>query len=177
MGMYLNPGNSGFKRILKDYYVDKTGMIELINNRIDSMANLICISRPRRFGKSYAARMLCAYYDCTCKSHDLFKNFAISTSDDYNKHLNQYNVIYLDIAGFISDVRRRNGNIKAIANEITDVIRSELISDRPELKDKMRVSECMIAYVNATKKKFVFIIDEWDAVIRPCLKNRINCSK
>ena len=164
--MYLNPGNSGFKRILKDYYVDKTGMIELINNRIDSMANLICISRPRRFGKSYAARMLCAYYDCTCKSHDLFKNFAISTSDDYNKHLNQYNVIYLDIAGFISDVRRRNGNIKAIANEITDVIRSELISDRPELKDKMRVSECMIAYVNATKKKFVFIIDEWDAVIR-----------
>ena len=41
MGMYLNPGNSGFKRILKDYYVDKTGMIELINNRIDSMANLI----------------------------------------------------------------------------------------------------------------------------------------
>ena len=166
MGMYLNPGNSGFKRILKDYYVDKTGMIELINNRIDSMANLICISRPRRFGKSYAARMLCAYYDCTCKSHDLFKNFAISTSDDYNKHLNQYNVIYLDIAGFISDVRRRNGNIKAIANEITDVIRSELISDRPELKDKMRVSECMIAYVNATKKKFVFIIDEWDAVIR-----------
>ncbi len=103
--------------------------------------------------------MLCAYYDCTCKSDDLFKNFEIASSDNYNEHLNKYNVIYLDIAGFISDVRRRNGNIRAIANEITDVIRSEL-------KDKMRVSECMIAYVKATKKIFVFIIDEWDAVIR-----------
>lgn len=72
MGTYLNPGNKGFKRILKDYYVDKTGMIEIINSRIDSMTNLICISRPRRFGKSYAARMLCAYYDCTCQSDDLF---------------------------------------------------------------------------------------------------------
>ena len=110
--------------------------------------------------------MLCAYYDCTCKSDDLFKNFEIASSDNYNEHLNKYNVIYLDIAGFISDVRRRNGNIRAIANEITDVIRSELIADRPELKDKTRVSECMIAYVKATKKIFVFIIDEWDAVIR-----------
>ena len=65
MGTYLNPGNEGFKRILKSTYVDKTGMIEIINQRINTADDLICISRPRRFGKSYAAQTLCAYYDHT----------------------------------------------------------------------------------------------------------------
>lgn len=69
MGTYLNPGNDGFKRIVKSSYIDKTGMIGIINSRIDTMNNLICVSRPRRFGKSYAGQMLCAYYDHSCDSH------------------------------------------------------------------------------------------------------------
>ena len=68
MGMYLNPGNSGFSRICRGYYVDKTGMIAQVNDSIGTPDNLICISRPRRFGKSFAAQMLCAYYDKTCDS-------------------------------------------------------------------------------------------------------------
>ena len=72
VGTYLNPGNSSFGRILKTCYVDKTGLIAIINGRVDTEDSLICISRPRRFGKSYAARMLCAYYDRTCDSHKLF---------------------------------------------------------------------------------------------------------
>ena len=71
MGVYLNPGNDGFARIISDNYVDKTGLISLINKAIGTTKNLICISRPRRFGKSYAAQMLCAYYDKSCDSHDL----------------------------------------------------------------------------------------------------------
>ena len=71
MGMYLNPGNSSFSRILKTDYIDKTGLIALINKRVDTEHSLICVSRPRRFGKSYAARMLCAYYDSTCDSRSL----------------------------------------------------------------------------------------------------------
>ena len=73
MGMYLNPGNEGFANIIKGEYVDKTGLIRLINERIDKPDDkLICISRPRRFGKSYAAQMLSAYYDHTCNSAELF---------------------------------------------------------------------------------------------------------
>ena len=49
MGTYLNPGNGGFERIAKSGYIDKTGMIGIINNRINTTNNLICISRPRRF--------------------------------------------------------------------------------------------------------------------------------
>ena len=166
MGTYLNPGNGGFERIAKSGYIDKTGMIGIINSRINTANNLICISRPRRFGKSYAAQMLCAYYDHTCNSHNLFDDKEISRTDCYTEHLNKYNVIYLDIAGFISDVTRQDGSIKKVVNKIADSIHSELISEYPELKDKTGLSDCMIAYTEVTQMKFVFIIDEWDAVIR-----------
>ena len=85
MGTYLNPGNSGFARIVKNEYVDKTGLIGIINKTIDTMDNLTCISRPRRFGKSFAAQMLCAYYDNTCDSHALFDKYIISKDDSYEK--------------------------------------------------------------------------------------------
>ena len=164
--IYVNPGNGGFKRILKGDYIDKTGMIEIINNCIDSSHILICISRPRRFGKSYAAKMLCAYYDHTCKSAGLFDDKEISKSDSYEDHRNQYNVIYLDIAAFVSDVRRQDGNIKAVVNEIVESVRAELVEDYPELKNIKKLTKCMTEYVKLSKKKFVFIIDEWDAIIR-----------
>ena len=60
MGTYLNLGNSGFEEVLNGDYLDKTGLIALINQRINTPSKLVCISRPRRFGKSYAAKMLCA---------------------------------------------------------------------------------------------------------------------
>ena len=77
MGTYYNPGNKGFQKILQSEYVDKTGLIALINKTIGTMEMLTCISRPRRFGKSYAAKMLCAYYDCSCDSHELFDDKEI----------------------------------------------------------------------------------------------------
>ena len=80
MGTYLNPGNNGFREILQSEYVDKTGLIALINTTAGTMEKLICISRPRRFGKSYAAKMLCAYYDCSCDSHALFDDKEIAGS-------------------------------------------------------------------------------------------------
>ena len=166
MCTYLNPGNVGFTVITNSNYIDKTGMIDIINGRINTMDKLICVSRPRRFGKSYAAQMLCAYYDCTCDSHSLFDGMEISKTELYEEHINKYNVIYLDIAGIISDVTRRDGSIKGLVNRIAEAIRSDLISDIPELSEKSGLSECMIAYTKATKKRFVFIIDEWDAVIR-----------
>ena len=78
MGTYLNPGNEEFKRVIKSNYVDKTGLIALLNPAIGTNRNLTCVSRPRRFGKSYAALMLCAYYDRTCDSHELFDGYMIA---------------------------------------------------------------------------------------------------
>ena len=100
MGVYINPGNGGFAEINDSDYVDKTELIGLINQTVGRKNKLTCISRPRRFGKSYAARMLTAYYDCSCDSHKLFEDKKIAKEKDYEKYLNQYNVIYLDITGF-----------------------------------------------------------------------------
>ena len=93
MGTYLNPGNSGFAEILNSHYVDKTGLIRLINSTIGTKQKLTCISRPRRFGKSYAAQMLCAYYDKTCDSQELFDGCCISEDESYRQHMNKYHVI------------------------------------------------------------------------------------
>lgn len=97
MGIYLNPGNDGFKGIRNDEYVDKSGMIALMNQVIDTPRRLTCVSRPRRFGKSFAAKMLCAYYDKTCDSSDLFDDLIIAEDEQYREYLNKYDVIYLDI--------------------------------------------------------------------------------
>ena len=166
MGTYLNPGNSGFERIVRSGYIDKTGMIDLVNRRIGTTDNLICISRPRRFGKSYAARMLCAYYDYTCDSHGLFDDKAVSISDKYEEHINKYNVVYLDISGIISLMMRREVNIKNISRFIASELRKELIESYPALERIDDVTACLVECVKLSKKQFVFIIDEWDAVIR-----------
>ena len=86
MGIYLNPGNAGFQRMLRSGYIDKTDMLSIVNDQIDTVRGLICISRPRRFGKSYAAQMTCAYYDCTCDSHKLFDGLKISECSSYEEN-------------------------------------------------------------------------------------------
>ena len=78
MGRYVNPGNLAFRRIAGPNYVDMTGLIQLMKDRIGGDQSFVCISRPRRFGKSYAAKMLTAYYDCSCDSHELFDREIIS---------------------------------------------------------------------------------------------------
>lgn len=166
MGIYLNPGNGGFKRILKGNYVDKTGMIGIINDCIETSDNLICISRPRRFGKSYAAQMLCAYYNHTCDSHDLFDDKEISRIKGYHDYINAYHVIYLDISGIVSKMHTLNIPIRNIAIRIKELLNQEIQTSYPDLPHYNDASDAISAVVRISRKKIVFIIDEWDAVIR-----------
>ncbi|MGN0485514.1 MAG: AAA family ATPase, partial [Lachnospiraceae bacterium] len=103
MGIYLNPGNGMFQETVRaEIYVDKTKLIENTNKCIRTPQKFICISRPRRFGKSMAAYMLAAYYGKDCDSSELFAPYKIAESEDYRKYLNQYNVIMLNIQDFLS---------------------------------------------------------------------------
>lgn len=83
------------------------------NVTIDTPFKLTCFSRPRRFGKSYAAKMLCAYYDRSCDSAALFEGLDIAKAESYETYRNQYDVIYLDITRFISRSRTNGRNIVA----------------------------------------------------------------
>lgn len=90
MGNYLNPGNEGFqKTINSEIYVDKTGMLAYTNKVLNTMQGYLCVSRPRRFGKSMAASMLAAYYSRGCESGELFSSFEIADSKDFEKYLNR----------------------------------------------------------------------------------------
>ena len=160
MGKHMNPGNEAFKEALQTYYVDKTGMIALINRTINTKMKLICISRPRRFGKSYAVQMLCAYYDCQCDSHELFDNYAVSQSVDYETHINQYNVLTFDVTNFISTVKRTNGQLSDVPDMIAADLRSDMVRAYPQLTDVPRLEDCLLECVRLTGRKFVFIIDE-----------------
>lgn len=98
MGMFVNPDCSAFQvAVNSEIYVDKSGLIQYTNRVLGTLQAYICNSRPRRFGKSITANMLTAYYSKGCNSEDLFSGLAISREADFRKHLNQYDVIHLDM--------------------------------------------------------------------------------
>ena len=98
MGNFVNPGNDAFQATLNaKIYVDKSGLLNYTNSVLASTDAYICNSRPRRFGKSITANMLTAYYSRGCDSEEMFSQLEISQSPDFKKHLNQYDVIHLDV--------------------------------------------------------------------------------
>ena len=91
MGIYLNPGNVNYSDTLKSkIYVDKTMMLDVLNDFIEQGNKYICVSRPRRFGKTIAQNMIAAYYSKGCDSHDLFKDLKITQVPGYEKNMNRY---------------------------------------------------------------------------------------
>ncbi len=164
MGIYFNPGNEGFQRTLNRKYIDKTGLICLINEVLGTDDMLTCISRPRRFGKTLAAKMLCAYYDKSCDSRSLFEGLEISKDKSFDEHLNKYDVIYLDITRFIA----RAGKVGNVVSDIQKGVIQELREAYPGYvaEDTTFLPDALFEISLKTKDKFFFIIDEWDALFR-----------
>ena len=100
MGTFINIGNEGFARARRGVYVDKSMLIDVVNNILDTEHSFSCVTRCRRFGKSMAAKMLCAYYDKSCDSHSLFADLQIAHTEHYKTYLNKFPVIYLDMTTF-----------------------------------------------------------------------------
>ena len=161
MGIYLNPGDSGFRSMLASEYVDKTGLISLVNESIGTTYKLTCVSRPRRFGKSYAAKMLCAYYDMSVNAEEIFAPYAIAQSEDFRKHLNKYLVIYLDMTGIIGEA-----GAAEIVPYIKRSIKAEIAAEYPEANIVEGFAPTLANLVQRTGHRIVMIIDEWDAPIR-----------
>lgn len=118
MGTYINIGNAGFQRARNSEYVDKSGLISVVNNTLFTERCFSCVSRSRRFGKSMAAKMLCAYYDQSCDSRSLFSDLQIASDPSFERHLNKYPVIFLDLSDFVTRfkdediVRRMDAELK-----------------------------------------------------------------
>ncbi|MBR2773331.1 MAG: AAA family ATPase [Bacteroidales bacterium] len=163
MGKYINIGNEGFRRIRNSEYVDKSGLIPVVNKTLFTEQCFSCVSRCRRFGKSMAAKMLCAYYDHSCDSRSLFADLEAAKDPSFEKHLNKYPVIYLDMTEFVTRFHDEG---------IVSVLDTSLKGDVLEAYPGQKVSaendlmDCLINIAEKTGERFVFIIDEWDAICR-----------
>ena len=165
MGRFVNPDNSAFQVALNSkIYVDKTDLIEYTNSVLDTTNAYICNSRPRRFGKSYAANMLAAYYSKGTNSEKMFSGLKISKDADFKKHLNKYDVIHIDVQWFLANCDEADGVVQFINASVLD----ELCDIYPEVLSKTVVSlpDALSRVKDRTGQKFVVIIDEWDVIIR-----------
>lgn len=163
MGRYINLGNDGFAAVRKGLYVDKSGLVGFINGTLGTKDKLTCVSRPRRFGKSYATQMLCAYYDKSCHSEALFCDLEIAKDSSYKENLNSYNVIYLDITWFISIAN----NVEQIVQRMQEEVIRELKEAFPEVSQETNSLAVALANINENSgEKFIILIDEWDALFR-----------
>lgn len=168
MGMLLNPGNTGFASSLSSsIYVDKTELIECTNHVLGTEQRFMCVSRPRRFGKSMAAKMLAAYYSQGCDSFELFKNLKIANSPAFEKELNKHPLIYLDVQWFLS-VSRDKGNVEQTVSYIQNEVIKELARQYLDIvkPDDISLSEVLFRIHSRIGEQFVIIIDEWDCLFR-----------
>ena len=175
MGTYLNEGNRLYRQsVNSEIHVDKSLLIRETNKRLDTDDKYICLSRPRRFGKSMAAHMLMAYYSRGVDSRELFSDKKIAADPSFETHLNKYNVIHLVmtkyksvavsemIASVLEDV------IADIDEEVCELRRERAEFEGKELRFRKKNSLVHVLedFYRYTKIPYVFIIDEWDAPMR-----------
>ena len=171
MGRFVNPDNSAFQAALNSrIYVDKTGMIEYMNRVLETTDAYICNSRPRRFGKSYAANMLAAYYSKGADSEKMFSDLSIGKTQEFKKYLNKYDVIHIDVQWFLTNCEDKNKVVQFITKSVLDELR-EIYPECLVLQDGS-LSDALSRVKNQTGQKFVIIIDEWDVLIRDEAQNQ-----
>ena len=164
MGTYINRGNGEFRDIVTHEYVDKTSLIPLINATLNSENRYSCVTRCRRFGKSMAAKMLCAYYDKSCDSRELFVGLNAEKDKSFETYLNKYYVICIDMTDFTTKYRNEKDIVRFIQHDVME----EVLDVFPDIKAKERDDLMDILYriSERTGDRFVMIIDEWDAILR-----------
>ena len=173
MGTYLNPGKASYEEAVNsEIFIDKTEMIQCLNSLVNTKQKYISVSRPRRFGKTIAADMICAYYDREAESLELFKKRKIAETAPvktghneiaWDSFLGRFNVIRLVMTEFINSERNVDTGLKLIRTRILD----ELSEEYPDVKyDPDDLVYSMDRFYRKSKVSFVIVIDEWDAVFR-----------
>ncbi len=160
MSEFIDYGNYDFRRVRNSDFVDKSGLIEFTNRKLDTEKSFICISRPRRFGKSVAAKMLYAYYDRSSDSRELFKGLEVEKAKDYETHLNKYPTIYIDWNWFSDEDKETV--VKAAQKRIV----ADLKDTYPFLEEKESLKNALVEINKKTGDRFIMIIDEWDRLVR-----------
>ena len=172
MGIYINPNNDNFTRSTKrEIYVDKTMMISVLNNFIETDRTYVCISRPRRFGKTIAGNMLSAYFSKGCDSRSLFAPYKISKDPSFESNLNKLNVIKIDLNSEYRNEREKDKLLDNLQDKIVDEFRLQF----PDIEfgEKESVGNSILKCYAQKNEKFVVIIDEYDVLVRENLSENL----
>lgn len=172
MGHYIHKGNDGFASLRNSKFVDKSLLIAEVNSVMLTENRFLCVTRARRFGKSVAIKMLNAYYDKSCDSRELFEGLAISKDKDFEKHLNRYPVLYLDMTDFVTKYGKTEHLVEYIKRDIC----AELMNlyQGVTMKANDDVMDLLVSIVDHTGEKFVCLIDEWDALCREGMEKQMD---
>ena len=164
MGIYLNPNNVLLRQSRKsEIFIDKSMMIAELNKLVDTENKFLCISRPRRFGKSMAGNMIAAYYSKGCDSRELFKDLKIAQDKSYEEYLNRLNVIKIDLNAEYMMVKDKPNLIEIISEKV----KAELsVAFGIQFSEAESLPESLIKVYAVTGETFVVIIDEYDVLVR-----------
>ena len=168
MGLYLNPNADAFQMGLNtEIYVDKSLILSELNKLVSSQGNFVCLSRPRRFGKSMAGNMISAYYSKGCDTREVFSQMKLGQEPCFDKHLNKFNVIKLDLNGWYQNAIVEN-SVVSLIEEINKSLLVDFRKQFPEIvfEEKSSLARCIKEVYAETGEKFVIIIDEYDVLIR-----------
>lgn len=165
MGYYLNNEDAYLKyqEVVKGaYFIDKSAILTEIIPLIKTSQKYVCITRPRRFGKTTAANMIGAFFSRACDSADIFCSLAIAEDPGYSMHLNQYNVIYIDF----SDMDDACKDYASFIGRIKKRLKRDLKAAYPDISfdEDSTISEDLLYISQKTRDQFIFILDEWDVV-------------
>ncbi|MDY4520635.1 MAG: AAA family ATPase [Bacteroidales bacterium] len=165
MGIYVNPGNRLFScDIDSDLYVDKSLMICELNNHINKTHRFLCMSRARRFGKTMMASLMTAYYSKGCDSRQLFERLKLSKQEGWDKYLNKFNVIRIDLNGWYSKTKDKSQTIDRLQAGIVKELRKEF--PFVEIPTDAVIADAISLIFEELGETFVIIIDEYDVLIR-----------
>ena len=169
MGAYLNPGKMSYQMAVNsEIFVDKTEMILYLNSVVNTSQRFVCVSRPRRFGKTMAADMLCAYYGRDAGSRELFEKCKVSGDRDdglpWDAYLGEFNVIRIVMTDFMEGA----SSIEDMLAYLTEEVTMELCEAYPDIHygSRVNVRTVMNKIYGKYKTQFVVVIDEWDAIFR-----------
>ena len=171
MSIYLTPGNSAYKEALNsEIYVDKTGMIACLNDVVKTKQKYVCISRPRRFGKTMAADMISAYYDKSADSRALFEDkklAALNDSNRWDRYLGKFDVIRIVTTDFMKKKQKRLTAPEFVEN-MQKMVSADISRQYSDISysDTEDLIQTMTELYQETNNQFVIVIDEWDAVFR-----------
>lgn len=165
MSMFLNCFTvyDRYRAVLNSpYFVDKTLLLEELIPLLCQEQRFVCITRPRRFGKTVMANMIGAFFQKGADSCDIFDNLLIAGKEDYKNHLNRHNVIFIDF----SEMPENCSSYSQYISRILSGLKQDLSNAFPELDiDKEKsVWDILTAVFEKNGQKFIFIMDEWDAV-------------